>query len=239
MEMKTLTLLSVALLAATASATEKPAELDFKLDPALRASNSTQGYTWEPGFGNTIWGTTGLIFIPSAYTVGHKDFSFGAAISEDFSSATVNYGFLKDIEVGVAYLDRSQEKNKAILNAKIHIVPANFDQFQLGIGVMDMADAVEQTFYVVGSAVLVVPDYVKDKGAIGLQVHAGVGTGYFSEKPFAGAELFFPKGWTLISEWDSKNLNASIRYEHNEEFFIQVGSFSSNAFFKMAYTMRF
>lgn len=233
----TIALLTAAL-AASAFASETPTELNFKPAPELKL-NKPAAQTWEPGFGNTLWGTTGLIYIPSAYTVGHKDFSFGAALSDDFSTASVNYGFLQDIEFGVAYLNRSNNDNKVVGNAKIHIKPANFDQFELGIGVMDIAGAVEQTFYVVGSAVLIVPDIAADKGAIGLQVHGGVGTGYFSEKPFAGAELFFPKGWTLVGEWDSKNVNMGIRYEHNEEFFIQIGSYSKSAFFKMAYTMRF
>lgn len=232
--------LTMATLASTiVFANSTDTELKVDLSKNLKPRPAAQGYTWEPGFGNTIWGTTGLIFIPSAYTVGHKDFSFGSSITEDFASATVNYGLFKDIEIGVAYLDRSGADNKTIANAKIHIIPQNFDQFQLGIGVMDAAGAVEQTFYFVGSAVLVTPDFAANRGAIGLQIHGGIGTGYFDEKPFAGAELFFPKGFTFISEWDTKNLNFGVRYEHNEEFFIQVGSFSSNAFVKMAYTMRF
>lgn len=188
---------------------------------------------------SSLWGSTGLIFVPTAYTIGPKEFNFSMAISKDFSAASANYGILKDVEVGFAYLGRDGIEDKAVANAKIHIVPSNFKNFELGIGVMDAVGAIDQTFYVVGSFDLITPDYAVAKGAAGLRVHAGVGTGYFSEKPFAGAELFFDRGFSIVGEWDTKNVNFAGRYAHDEHFFLELGNYSTKPMVKMTYNMRF
>lgn len=233
---RTLTATTAALLASLSFA-DGDADLNLRdLDMNLQIKQSTRTPLRTA---KTVWGPTGLIFVPSAYTIKSKDFSFGAALTKDFASATAGYGIVDDVEIGVAYIDRNGSQDKAIANAKVHIVPSNFDWFEIGVGIMDAADAIEQTFYAVGSADLVTPDYAAQRGAVGLRVHAGVGTGYFSEKPFAGGELLFDKGFSLVGEWDTKNANFAVRYAHDDEFFVEIGNFASRAMFKMSYHMRF
>ncbi|MDI9635070.1 YjbH domain-containing protein [Kamptonema cortianum] len=213
-------------------------KLDLKL-ATFNESQVTEGTRTALRRAKTIWGPTGLIFIPTAYTAGKGEFSWGASITKDFSSGSVSYGLIDDIEVGVTYLDRRGADNKSIANAKVHIVPSNFDWFEIGVGVMDVADAVNQTVYFVGSADVIVPDYAAERGAVGLRLHAGVGTGYFSEKPFFGGELLFDRGFSLLGEWDTKNTNFGVRYAHDDEFFVELGNYASRLAFKMSYTMRF
>lgn len=188
---------------------------------------------------STLWGTGGLIMVPSAYTTSHREYVWHAGLTKDFSAAGIRYGLLKDIEIGGTFLDRKTADNKFIANAKVHIVPANFNWFTLGIGVMDAADAVNQTVYFVGSADLIAPDFATQRGSIGMRAHAGVGTGYFSEKPFGGAEFFFDRGFSLIGEWDTKNFNFGARYAHDDEFFVELGNYSTRLAFKMSYGMKF
>ncbi|QYK53231.1 MAG: hypothetical protein KF824_13375 [Fimbriimonadaceae bacterium] len=239
--MKKTTLTILAVLASAATFATGNTELNFKLDPAMREKSTTLGQssTISPGYGKTLWGPTGLIFIPTAFVTSAGQMNWGAAFSEDFNTITFNYGLVKDVEVGVGYLDRDGGDNKLIANAKLYIVPANLEQFRLAVGVMDVAHAVDQSLYVVGSIPLVTPDFAVDQGAIGLIAHVGIGSGYFDGEPFFGAELYFAQGFSLAGEWDTKNFNLGLRYDFNPEFSIQVGSYSSAAFFKFGYTKRF
>lgn len=213
--------------------------LNRALTAPLQGSPFIEGSRDSRRQARTIWGSTGLIFIPSAYTIDANDFGFGMAVTKDFTSATGVYGIVPDVEVGASFLSRAGHDNKFIANAKVHILPSNFRNFELGIGVMDAADAANQTFYFVASADLITPDMAAHRGAVGLRVHAGAGTGYFSEKPFFGGELFFPNGFSLVGEWDTKNFNSAVRYAHDDEFFIEAGTFSSRLMVKMSYVMRF
>lgn len=208
-------------------------------EPASNNKQIVEGSRVAMRTASTLWGSTGLIFVPTAYTIGPKEFNFNMAISKDFSSATANYGLIKDVEVGFAYLARDGQEDRALANAKVHIIPSNFKNFELGIGVMDAVGAIDQTFYVVGSFDVITPDYAAKKGAAGLRLHAGVGTGYFSEKPFGGAELFFDRGFSLVGEWDTKNVNFAARYAHDEHFFLELGNYSTRPMVKMTYNMRF
>ncbi len=237
--MRTLALTAFALASAMviADAPTSTTQLNFKLDPRVAA---VQNQPAAPiAYGKTIWGPTGLIFVPTAFTINAGELNWGAAFSRDYSAISLSYGVIRDVEIGATYLDRDGADNKIIANAKVHIVPANFDQFSLAVGVMDAADAVNQSFYIVGSTALAVPNYADDEGAIGFHLHAGVGTGYFDEKLFAGGELLFPRGFSVMGEWDTKNFNLGARYQFRNEFFASAGVYGTSLFFKMNYAMRF
>ncbi|MBX3117981.1 MAG: hypothetical protein KF784_02880 [Fimbriimonadaceae bacterium] len=241
MSKRTLFLTVFALVGATAFAADndKLPEVGANLENVAGTPQTVKGTRTALRLANSLWGPTGLIFIPTAYTTDSKAFGWGVGMTKDFSAGSINYGILRDIEVGGAYVDRVGMSNKSIANAKVHIIPSNFDWFEIGVGVMDAVDAINQTFYFVGSADVYVPDFAAQRGAVGLRVHAGAGTGYFSEKPFGGAELLFDRGFSGIGEWDTKNMNLALRYAHKDEFFVEIGSYASKAMFKMSYTMRF
>lgn len=193
---------------------------------------------------NTLFGPTGLIATPTAYVSEHNSIQFGAFFGDGISAASGNYGIIRYVEVGGAYLDRTDASDKAIANAKVTIIPQNFRNFEVGIGVIDAFDTIDQTFYVVGSADLVTPEWrVNVRGerfsTIGLKVHAGVGNGIFDEELFAGGELLFTKNVSLVGEWDTEDFNAALRYAHSNYFNVQVGFFKSDFFLGATTTLRF
>lgn len=175
---------------------------------------------------NSTYGPTGLINIPTAYVVSARTGAFSASFSRDLRVPAFNYGILPYVEIGGAFVDREGASNKAIANAKVTILPSNFNWFEIGLGIIDVADAVDQTIYFVASADLIPPKWQlpsQDSESIGLKVHLGSGTGLFNQKIFGGAELLINERMSLIAEYDSKNVNAAIRFAPTEYFRVQAG----------------
>lgn len=191
---------------------------------------------------NSFYGPTGLISIPTAYTVRRNEARVGAAFGKNERGPSANYGLLDFIEVGGAFIDRDGLRDKAIANAKVTIVPSNFRYFELGIGVIDAADAIDQTFYFVASADLVLPR-VSSPGdgslPIGFKVHAGAGTGLFRERLFGGGELMFGNRFSVLAEYDSRNFNAALKYTPNDNLSLQLGVRDSALYFGMTSNVRF
>lgn len=187
---------------------------------------------------NSLVGATGLINTPTAYTAQENVVNIGAGFGEGMRGPSANFGIIQDIEVGAMWVDRPGAGNRVIANGKIHILPANFGWFEIGVGIIDAFDAIDQTIYVVGSADLAVPRDVQDD-AIRFRVHVGAGTGMYNEKLFAGAELQFNENWIAMAEWDTRDFNGGIRYVHNEDFSMMGGFANTKFFFGMTYKMRF
>jgi hypothetical protein len=190
---------------------------------------------------NTLYGPTGLLKIPTAFTVREDYWRFGATFAKGLRGPTINYGPVSYIEVGGAYLDTDDGDDEAIGNAKLLILPRNIPWLSIGVGVIDVADSVDQTFYVVGSADLIPPpvESPTDATAVGLRVHLGVGNGLFQEKVFGGGELIFSDNFSIVGEWDSENVNAGIRYKYRDFFIAQVGTFDKRLSFQMTTAIRF
>lgn len=183
---------------------------------------------------NSLFGPTGLIVIPTAYSVENNLFAVSGSYGKDIRGPAVNYGFLEYIEIGGAFIDRESASNKAIANGKVTILPQNFKNFEVGIGVIDAFDAIGRTFYMVGSADFIPPDITEPAQgtqAVGLKLHAGIGTGMFNEEVFAGGELLFGNKVSVIGEWDTKNFNGAIRFSPNDNVRIQAGFMKTDFFF--------
>ena len=175
---------------------------------------------------NSIYGPTGLIKIPSAYVVAPKTFAISASFGRNIRVPAVNYGVVPYVEIGGAFVDRESADNKAIANAKVTILPSNFRWFEIGVGVIDAVDAVNQTAYFVASADLVPPNWdLPERGleTVGFKVHLGAGTGLFQEKIFGGMEALFNRRVSLIGEWDTEDVNAAVRFAPQDHVRIQIG----------------
>lgn len=236
----------VAGLTLTASAFANPTEsaptnLEFKVPviAGMKAPQVTQGTRDALNRYNTIYGATGLVFIPTAYVAPQRAFGVSAFFANDISGPAATYGLIQDVEIGGAWLDFDGTDDEAVANAKVRLVPANFDRFEVGVGVLDIVDAIDQTIYVVGSFDLVVPEQAAEEGGVAFRGHVGIGTGYFNEKPFGGLELLFSEGFSVIGEYDTKTINAAFRYQHDENFSLQGGVYSNSLMFGMNYLMRF
>ena len=187
---------------------------------------------------NTLFGPTGLIVTPTAQVAPHGNFNFGSTFGEKMRGPSVNWGITPGIEVGGTFLDREDASNKAIANGKIMIVPQNFRYFTVGLGVIDACDAIDRSFYIVGSADFALPRLIEER-ALGLRLHAGGGTGIFEKHMFGGAEVVITDKFSLVGEFDGINTNGVLRYRHNEAFSIQAGFQHTVLFLGATYGLRF
>ena len=239
----TIFIVAVSLVASSALASASPEvvkpEKESNVELKFRPNPMPLQYRRGATFGNSLWGSTGLIAVPTAYVQAPRTVKLGATFSEDLSSGYVNFGLFENFEAGVAIFDRPGNNDHGIVNAKFHVPLTNTDRFQLGIGALDLADQERQSFYIVASSAITVPDYVRDANAVGMNLHFGIGTGYFDGRIFGGAEFFFAQGFDVLTEWDGNDFNAGLRYQFNPAFNGEVGFYSSNPYLKLGYTMRF
>ncbi len=191
---------------------------------------------------NTTFGPNGLINTPNAFTARQGEIRLGGTWGRDLRGPSVNYGLFKWFEVGVAGLDFDGSDDKAILSAKLTLLPRNLDRLAIGIGLIDPFDAVETTVYVVASMEVTPPRIsapTDDTMAIGMRLHLGVGSGIYKEKLFAGAEVLFSDRFSLVGEWDSRNLNASLRFKSNNDVQVQGGVRDKRLFFGITTSLTF
>ncbi len=202
--------------------------------PVLGAAQWVEGSRSLLTGANSLFGPTGLIVIPTAYTVEKNMFAVSGSFGKNMRGPAANFGILDFIEIGGAFIDREGASNKAIANGKVTILPQNFKNFEIGIGVIDALDAIGRTLYVVGSADFIPPNIdepIAGTPPVGFKVHAGVGSGMFNEELFAGAEVLFGNKFSLIGEWDTSNFNGAVRYSPNEQVRIQFGFMKTDLFF--------
>lgn len=195
----------------------------------------------EPAVQTTFYGASGLIRVPTAYTTGLRDFRMGAAFEEGRRSLVGNYGIYRDIEIGGGWIERDGRDGKAIANGKVRIQAANFRNVDIGIGIIDAFDAVDQTVYVVGSVDLVPPP-AEDAtlgSAIGVKAHLGYGSGAFNDHLIGGAELRFSRDFSVIGEWDGDVANFGIRFSRVQNFSVQAGIAGHKLFVGFSGGMRF
>jgi hypothetical protein len=185
---------------------------------------------------NTQLGPTGLVVVPTAQVVSPNELTIGMTFSDADRGPSVNYGITQGLEVGVAYSDVDARTGRLLANAKLNIVPANIQNVQLGIGVMDAFNVLEldPTFYVVASAFLTPP-----MEAYAFRVHAGFGTGMFRNNAIFGAEAILANRWAVVADYDSRNINAALQYAHDENFRAQAGFQHTNFFITTTYSLRF
>jgi len=186
---------------------------------------------------NTLYGPSGLITVPHAYVAASNRVVIGTTFGKD-KSVSGNYGIIRSIEAGVSYVEPESLKGKVFGNAKVHIVPANFKNFDLGIGVIDVGDARRRTFYGVLSADWATPE-VLEQYAVGIRLHAGAGTGFFREKFIGGAEVLLSSRVSFIVEYNGVDTNAAIRYARDEGFRMQAGVLRKGVFFGTSYAFTF
>ena len=186
---------------------------------------------------NTAFGPTGLITVPTAYVTPKGEAQIGAFFGRDSDSASVNYGLISGLEVGAAYLSSSDDE--IIANVKANIIPSNWDRVQIGVGLMDVLDQVEDTFYAIVSTDLLAPPSALEDDATFLRLHVGYGAGAFDDEIIGGAELFLNSKWAVLAEWNGDELGAAIRYCHDTPFRAQAGMYDERFFASMTVGLEF
>jgi hypothetical protein len=183
---------------------------------------------------NTIYGPAGLIAIPNAYTATQNRLVLGTFFGKD-KSVSANYGLIRGVDVGATYVDRSSGNDRVLGNAKVNIVPGNFKHFELGLGVIDLADQIDQTFYVVVSGEWMKPGVLEKSGASGVRLHLGYGSGLFNGTAIGGGEVVFTRKFSALAEYDGHRVNGAVRYVHDQALRLQAGIYRSHLFFDACY----
>lgn len=187
---------------------------------------------------NTVYGPSGLINVPHAYVAAKDRIVIGVTLGKD-RSANANVGLFDSVEIGGTYYERQNRTEGKILgNAKVNIIPANWRNFEVGFGVIDAADAVNQTVFGVASFEAMSPDALNNQFA-GLRLHGGYGSGLFRDKIIGGGELLFNNRMSLIGEYDGVDGNFAFRYVHNENVRAQIGTRGKTIFFTLVTAVNF
>ncbi len=187
---------------------------------------------------NTLFGSTGLITVPTSTTTRHGRFQLGTAFGKDTRTVSLNWGIFPSIEVGGVFVDRQNADNKVLGTAKVTIIPQNFDWLEIGLGTIDPFDAIERTAYGIASVNVSVPDEAQER-VVGLRVHLGYGTGLFRDKVIGGGEIFLGEQFSIVAEYNGVDTNAALRYVHDENLRVQMGAQGKVLYFATTYGLSF
>jgi hypothetical protein len=170
--------------------------------------------------------------VPHAYAATPKRLVVGTYIARDVS-ASANYGILRGLDVGAAYVNPDDGDGEVLANAKFNVVPSNFGRVELGLGFVDLFDMLDQSFYIMASAEWL-PKQL-ERHVTGLRLHLGYGTGLFDDSLLGGGEFLLSRRLAAIAEYDGSHVNAALRYIRDEGFRMQLGLARSRLFFSTAY----
>ncbi len=200
------------------------------------------GYLWDAqavqATPTQSWfGGTGMIVIPTAHTIPQKDLNahlhvIDADATDDWEVVSgLTTSIYPGVEVGLTHLSDAftgTDDNELVYHAKFG---ANLDDLlklgpespDIGIGVRDFTDKVNETWFVVLSK-----DFELDEttgNTVGVSL--GLGNGDVDDAPldgfFAGVD-FTPFDFARMQvEYDSENVNASLRYWWSEWAITEVG----------------
>lgn len=187
---------------------------------------------------NTLFGSTGLITVPTSTTTRHERFQLGTAFGKDICTVSLNWGIFPSIEVGGVFADQQGADNKVLGTAKATIIPQNFEWLELGFGTIDPFDAIERTAYGIASVNVKVPTCV-EKEVVGLRLHLGYGTGVFRDKIIGGGEVFFREQFSIVAEYNGVDTNVALRYVHDESLRLQLGTQGKVLYFGATYGLSF
>jgi hypothetical protein len=182
----------------------------------------------------SLGGYTGLLFVPTASTLGNTDYNIAYfSLGDDSHVWTGNIGLKGGFELGIARVkydsDYSMEPfstesffssygtEETLLNAKYNFRPqTSAHKPGLAVGVADATGEIDTTAYVVATQSL--SKVYKPNNP---QLHVGIGSGMF-DGFFAGVSATYSKV-TLIGEYDSHDINLGARLAITNDFRIHAG----------------
>ncbi len=191
-----------------------------------------------PSRTTSVYGPTGLFSVPTADVLTARRFQLGTHFGRDLSTVAVNAGIANFVEIGATYLDRDDADNRTIASGKVQFIPTGLETIKIGVGIIDVAKAIERTGYIIVSTRSKVPPDMEDRVSQ-LTLHAGYGTGMFRENVIGGAEGVLNPNWRIVLEYDGKNVNGGLRYSHDENLRLQGGVMRNQLFFSAGYVLEF
>lgn len=160
-------------------------------------------------------GYTGLVKVPSANTLDAGEYSFGvmteATDELQANDALAMYGIGGQIELGVdSFQPHGSSERKTLLNAKYRFSPDSDSKSGYAIGIIDAADEVQQTGYIVATKAIVRRTSIFANVVSSVRGHIGLGVGGLNGM-FAGLSVFAGNRVVFSAEWDSKDVNLGFR----------------------------
>lgn len=160
-------------------------------------------------------GYTGLVKIPSASTLDEGEFSFGVMTegTDKFQAndAFATYGIGGHTEFGVdSFQPVGAADRKTLINAKYRFSLDSDDKSGYAIGIIDAANEVQQTGYVVATKSIVRRTNIFASVVSSVRGHLGLGVGGLNGA-FAGLSIFAGNRIVFSAEWDSKDVNLGFR----------------------------
>lgn len=156
-------------------------------------------------------GYTGLVKIPSAGTLEAGEFAFGVMTecADEFraNDAFGMCGIGGQVEVGVDTFQPSDGKERKVLvNPKYCVRRCLGMRTGYAIGMIDAADEVQRTGYVVASKSLLRKTNIFSSVVSSVRGHLGFGVGGL-DGVFAGLSIFAGNRVMFSAEWDTEEVN--------------------------------
>jgi hypothetical protein len=169
----------------------------------------------------SLGGYTGLLFVPTASTLGDTDYNIAYfSLGDDSHVWAANLGMKGGFELGIARSKHSYccySTEETLLNAKYNFRPqTSAHKPGLAVGVVDATGEEETTAYAVATQSLS-PVYKPNNP----QIHIGVGSGML-DGFFAGVSTTYSK-LTLMAEYDTHSVNLGARMAVGNDFRIHAG----------------
>lgn len=180
----------------------------------------------------TVFGPTGLIRVPGAYTAPAGSMTFSGHISSDFQSLNMAAGVIDRLEVSAGWVDPDEGNSAAVLSGKYRLWGEQDRGWALALGIFDITNelnssvfgTVEKTFQVGDTSVV---------GMAGFGEHNSLVDGFF-----AGAELFLGRDYRLMMEYDGNDFNAALHLPVKNKFDIGIGILSDSLYGSATYYLR-
>lgn len=194
------------------------ASLAFLRPAAAQEPSLLRGGVNTPNF----LGSTGLLYAPSAYTVGDQGISAFVTGSDRLSTYGGLFGVSDRLELGVSFLDfhNGGASDNFAINGKFALLKETTVIPGLAVGVVDAFNelSLDQSWYVVASKDLTT---LTTLTGFNLSAHAGYGHGIYGKSLFAGAEVRLGRTPNLpvigsptfsgIAEWVDGDVNLGLR----------------------------
>jgi len=164
----------------------------------------------------SYFGPTGLLLTPTAEIPGTLGFMGSAYFVDDpgDTKAYVLTGGFMSFEGSLAKLEG--DGTETLLDLKYQYNPmsglgTSLLPFDVSIGVIDLMDELDQSFYVVGSMPVKLGARLSES-IPSFKANLGIGSGFYNGL-FYGVELSWNNGLGLIGEYDSDDWNWGIEYK--------------------------
>ena len=164
----------------------------------------------------SLLGPTGLIFIPTANTLGMTEFNVGERGSRragvDENALFANVGVFPGLEVGATRVKLEGAPAETMVNAKYCVSPlgpasvaAAPLRLSFAVGVIDLTNQIDETPYIVASHTLGAGLLPPVGPFSNPQVHVGYGSGQL-DGLFGGFSMNYHRS-TLMAEYDGRDVN--------------------------------